>query len=210
MSVVAVRARRSLEQALDEAVREAGSWTLCLLPEVGADDLVTAVQQLLEDVRMVEDGGEVERVPAGPGLPDALRQRAGRGEGAAAAVVLVTGLSDLDDADLARIDLLRARMVPGPTVVAIAAEADVGRLRAAMPNLWSVLGGRVFPVERTAAPVAERCAALAAELQLDEAALLAGVRSGELALDPPVVEWLALLGRGDLLRRRAGEEPGGG
>ena len=149
----------------------------------------------MEDAQAVGDGGSTQIVEAGLGLPDVVRA------GSSGDVVVVVGLERLDQAVLAKLDLRRNRMVGASSLVLVLSEEFVPAVRRWMPNTWSLIGPRGWWVETKDSDldVDERLASLRERFGLTDNQLVAEAERGELPLDPPLVEWLVLLGRGDLL-----------
>lgn len=184
-----------LSRVVAEIEREPGSWTAVYCESGSEDKSAEAVVDAMDDAQAVGEGGSTTMVRAGQDLPDVV-------EGSSSGdVVVVVGLERMDAAALAALDLRRNRMVGGASVVLVMPEGFVPAVRRYMPNTWSLIGPRGWWVESTgsALDVDERLASLRERYGLTDDQLVAEAERGELPLDPPMVEWLVLLGRGDLL-----------
>lgn len=67
------------------------------------------------------------------------------------------------------------------------------------PHLWSLVGAHVFDWAPPALDAEARLASLREETGLGDDDVLTRAEAGTLPADPVFAEWLALLGRGDLL-----------
>ncbi len=117
--------------------------------------------------------------------------------------VVISGLVKMDDAELVRLDLHRNRMLRTEALVFLLGPTDAVRLRQRAPNMASWVGGHWFRLEQASAESLreERLGSLREERGLSDEKLVDGVETGRIDVDPPVAEWLALLGRGDLISR---------
>jgi len=107
---------------------------------------------------------------------------------------------DLTDSDLDTMERERNRIVGTGSVVFLGTEEQLGRVAARAPHCWSLVGPDYWVIEPGAQlDVAARLADLRAQTGLTDAQVLDAVASGRLPADPLWAEWLALLGRGDLL-----------
>lgn len=101
------------------------------------------------------------------------------------------------------IDQGRSRFLRSGATVMILSLKAVGLLEAWAPNLASLVGAKVWAVGDPSAlddyALEARLRALRAWSGKSDAEVIALAKSGELPLDPPYAEWIALLGRGDLL-----------
>jgi hypothetical protein len=84
-------------------------------------------------------------------------------------------------------------------VVLVGDEAALARLAAHAPHLWSLVGAHVFDWAPRALDADARLASLREGTGLSDADVLARAEARTLPADPVFAEWLALLGRGDLL-----------
>ncbi|MCB9762426.1 MAG: hypothetical protein H6739_21695 [Alphaproteobacteria bacterium] len=175
---------------------------------LGQDDVTVLVvsatfgdavlQELEEELAfgLEEEAGEVSSVEGvGPkGIPRILERPAGD-------VVLWTGLEAASDDDLRRLDTARNRLMGGPMLVIVTTEEGAAQLRRHAPNLWSWVGSRCFVVaeQDRGAQLERRLESLREATGLTDEAVITRAQAGELPPDPVFGEWLALLGRGDLV-----------
>jgi hypothetical protein len=99
------------------------------------------------------------------------------------------------------VEAARGRLVAGPNVVIITDDTGARTFAENAPNLWSWVGTRVWThVGRIAtANVDARLESLRAATGQTDSEVLRLAEAGQLNPDPVYAEWLALLGRGDLL-----------
>jgi hypothetical protein len=97
----------------------------------------------------------------------------------------------------------RSRFVAGPRVVFITEPGGAAALARAAPNVWSWIGARLWLSLRLSPEIdaQSRLSALRREFQLTDEDIIARAIGGTLGSDPVSAEWLALLGRGDLIGR---------
>lgn len=118
--------------------------------------------------------------------------------------VVLTGLDDLDEASWTALDINRDGMArQGALLLWLSSEGVLGLCRHA-PNLRSFIGGSIFHLGRDAGIMTEeerqrRLAELAAHYKLDNQQVIQLAEARTLPPEPEFVEWLVLLGRGDLL-----------
>lgn len=121
-------------------------------------------------------------------------------------IVIATGAAQLSADDWRSLDANRSRLQREGTTVLVLNQAGAALLENVAPNLASWVGGRVWRLADGAhAPalspneIEERLAALRAWAGRDDAEVIRLAETGELPRDPEYAEWVALLGRGDLL-----------
>lgn len=120
-------------------------------------------------------------------------------------VLLIAGGDGFSDEDWRRLDLGRSRLARNGTTVLILGERAFGRLEGMAPNLASWIGGAAWrlsePTPLDSVSVSQRLVALRAWSGMNDAEVVEQAEDGVLPNDPSYAEWLALLGRGDLLAR---------
>lgn len=99
------------------------------------------------------------------------------------------------------VEAARGRLVAGPNVVIVTEHAGARAFAENAPNLWSWVGPRVWThVSRIAAAnVDARLESLRAATGQTDSEVIRLAEAKQLNPDPVYAEWLALLGRGDLL-----------
>ena len=113
----------------------------------------------------------------------------------------VTDLRGLSDEALVELDRTRDSRVGSTSQVFLGSAADLSRLARNAPHTWSLVGPDCWTLD----PEADRLDVPARLEQLrtltgwTNEAVLAAAIAGTLPNDPVWAEWLALLGRGDLL-----------
>ena len=116
-------------------------------------------------------------------------------------------ISDLDQADAERwraLDVNRSAWLREGAVVLWLSAAGVTNLCSYAPNIRSIVGGSIFNLgtDGGAMTVAERdqqIADLESHFEMNSAEVIKQAESGVLPSEPHFVEWLVLLGRGDLV-----------
>ena len=116
-------------------------------------------------------------------------------------------ISDLDQADAERwraLDVNRSAWLREGAVVLWLSAAGVTNLCSYAPNIRSIVGGSIFNLgtDGGAMTVAERdqqIADLESHFEMNSAEVIKQAESGVLPTEPHFVEWLVLLGRGDLV-----------
>lgn len=186
-----------LPRIAGEIAREPHCWTLVLCPpgteQATAEELCDELLYPLAEE--VPTPGTPHVLAAEPDVVDRISDLP------VADAALVVGLGLWSEESLRNFDLVRNRMVGGVRVVIVLEAPFAEVARKCLPNVWSLFGPRVWRFERhNALDVAARLAELRSQFGLNDDDLQELIQSGRLALDPPVVEWLALLGRGDLIR----------
>jgi hypothetical protein len=117
---------------------------------------------------------------------------------------LITGLDRCDLDHWRALDINRSGLARrGPIVLWLSAESLTGLCRWA-PNLKSFIGGSMFVAAShggvmTAEERQQRLEQLAAHYRMSGEEVIRRAESGALPTEPQFVEWLVLLGRGDLV-----------
>lgn len=182
----------------DAASMAPDSWVLVVTV---AERLQEASGDLADELRLAlrdEDGGgfcTLVRASSAPGkLVDELAV-------APPGVVLLTGVEGLDDEPIRDLDLRRNRLVGVASFVILTTEPGAEHVARLAPNLWSLVGAKVFRLDLSAGrmDVDARLASLRDAAGFGDDELVHRAVAGELPPDPLFAEWLVLLGRGDLL-----------
>lgn len=114
--------------------------------------------------------------------------------------LVIRGLESATIEQLARFDIDRGRFIDGPTVVLVTTPEGASRLALNAPNLWSWVGSQCFrAVDPKAMDIESRIRSIRTELGISEEELVRRVEGRTIRLDPVLAEWLALIGRGDLI-----------
>nr|WP_128797505.1 hypothetical protein [Corallococcus coralloides] len=178
-----------------------GGWAIVACSEAHVERVA---QELLEEISFLvaDDEGlsatDVQSVPMeadGSAFADALTRLR------LPAVCVVRVSTESWKAVVEFIEASRGRFVGGPCVVLVMSDINVAVLAGSAPNLWSWIGARVWR-HVLGAPgfnIADRLKSLRTETGKSDAEVIALAESGALSPDPVFAEWLALLGRGDLL-----------
>lgn len=185
-----------LSQIADALAGAPGAWGALLVAPDDEGAAADAIVEAIEIAQAVGDGGEVLALA----VRDALAP--GAAPWPSGALVVVSGVCALDDTGLAWLDLSRDRLLAAGGGVLLLPEARIGEVFSRLPNLRSVIGGRVWSFAASAEPtfdVEAALQALRARAGFDDDELIRRAQARELALDPTMVEWLVLLNRGDLL-----------
>lgn len=178
-------------------IRAAHSWIAVLNPHkngpTDCDDLVAELHAFLQlPVRLV---------PLKPVSFDALREALHQPSDDA--VILLAG-ADLEPTDWSSLDLMRSALErDGPVVLWMASDA-VGQLTDFAPNIRSFIGASVFIAGPQGGIMSEeerqsRLKELREHYQTSDDEVLRKAESKEPPPEPEFVEWLVLLGRGDLV-----------
>lgn len=193
-----VSALKGAAEVADAAVMAPDTWAVITAPEAA---LREARDELAEEIRLAlrdgDDGGACTLIhaPDTPGgfIDDLASARPG--------IVLLTGLEELDDGAIRSLDLQRNRLVGRASFVILATEAVAERLARLAPNLWSLVGPKAFRLDQSIGrmDVDARLASMREATGLDDDEVVRRAEAGGLPADPMYAEWLALLGRGDLL-----------
>ena len=177
-------------------IRGSSAWFVVLRPAEEEDALANFVADLSavldQPVRVVRSSGSSFE-----------RLRSELGESACDPVLI----SDLDQADAERwraLDVNRSAWLREGAVVLWLSAAGVTNLCSYAPNIRSIVGGSIFNLgtDGGAMTVAERdqqIADLESHFEMNSAEVIKQAESGVLPSEPHFVEWLVLLGRGDLV-----------
>ena len=118
--------------------------------------------------------------------------------------VVLTGFRDFDPAIWSAWDINRSRLQrPGPTVLWLSS-TELARFSNFAPNLRSFVGGSIFALspsggQLTDAERSQRIQELERHYNLSSHDIVERARAGTLPPEPHIVEWLVLIGRGDLV-----------
>ena len=177
-------------------IRGSSAWFVVLRPVESEDALANFIADLSavldQPVRVVRSSGlSFEK------LRGDLHEPAGD-------PVLIT---DLDEADVERwraLDVNRSAWLREGAVVLWLSAAGVRNLCSYAPNIRSIVGGSIFNLgtdggAMSAAERDQQIADLEAHFGMNSAEVIRQAESGALPTDPHFVEWLVLLGRGDLV-----------
>lgn len=99
------------------------------------------------------------------------------------------------------LDERRNRFVGGPTVILLVEPGGKGELARMAPNLDSWIGSNVWsdPTELPSFDTEQRLRSIREHMKQSDEDVLKAAEARQLPMDPVYAEWLALLGRGDLL-----------
>jgi hypothetical protein len=88
-------------------------------------------------------------------------------------------------------------------VVVVGRPTDLDRFASLAPHVWSWIGPEVWRLDDDAGrfDATERLESFRASTGLTDQQVVARAEAGQLPADPTWAEWLALLGRGDLVGR---------
>jgi hypothetical protein len=177
-------------------IRGSSAWFVVLRPAEEGDALANFVADLSavldQPVRLVQSfGSSFEQ------LRNDLTESAGD-------PVLIP---DLDQADAERwraLDVNRSAWLREGAVVLWLSAAGVTNLCSYAPNIRSIVGGSIFNLRTygeamTAAERDQQIADLESHFGMSSAEVIRQAESGVLPTEPHFVEWLVLLGRGDLV-----------
>ncbi len=120
-------------------------------------------------------------------------------------ISIVSGL-DLDSEAWRRLDAMRSRLGGRAPVVAVIDRASADKMAASAPNILSWAGGAVFELQPeeerlSQAERDDRLTALRDAFGLTDAEVIKQAQEHLISPEPEFSEWLALLGRGDLIDR---------
>ena len=178
-------------------LRGAHAWVVVLKPE----EVSAPTLESLHDELEVYLGGPVRILDARE-LPIAdLCQRL---QTPPEDVVVLTGLDSFDERRWQALDVKRDGMARQGALVLWLSPTGVQGLCGHAPNLRSFIGGSIFLLGPDGGIMTEeerqrRLDDLAAHYKLDNQRVIQLAEARELPPDPEFVEWLVLLGRGDLL-----------
>jgi hypothetical protein len=177
-------------------IRGSSAWFVVLRPAEEADTLANFVADLSavldQPVRVIHGlGSSYEKLRSELNEP-------------VADTVLIP---DLDQADAERwraLDVNRSAWLREGAVVLWLSAAGVSNLCSYAPNLRSFVGGSIFNLgpeggAMTAAERDQQIADLESHFEMSSAEVIKQAESGVLPSEPHFVEWLVLLGRGDLV-----------
>jgi hypothetical protein len=122
--------------------------------------------------------------------------------------VVVTGLGALSSEEWGTLDLARSELERAGEVVLVMSSEAAGLFARSAIHLFSWVGGFVWPVDldeerrRDAVAMERRLASLRHQFGMTDEEVVKKYRDGTLSAEPEFAEWLALLGRGDLLAPR--------
>ena len=177
-------------------IRGSSAWFVVLRPaedgealENFAAGLAAVLDQLVRVVRTV--GSSFEK------LRGELNESAGD-------PVLIPDLNQADAERWRVLDVNRSAWLREGAVVLWLSAAGVTNLCSYAPNIRSIVGGSIFNLgtDGGAMTVAERdqqIADLESHFEMNSAEVIKQAESGVLPSEPHFVEWLVLLGRGDLV-----------
>lgn len=114
--------------------------------------------------------------------------------------VVQAGASNLSSA-IGFVEASRGRLVSGPTIALVTDEEGARAVAVNAPNIWSWVGSRMWHDVKgiTAADIDARLKSLREATGRTDQEIVGLAEAGQLSPDPIYAEWLALLGRGDLL-----------
>jgi hypothetical protein len=118
--------------------------------------------------------------------------------------VLITDLGEADAERWRALDVNRSAWLREGAVVLWLSAVGVTNLCSYAPNIKSIVGGSIFHLGSdggvmTAAERDQQIADLESHFGMNSAEVIRQAESGVLPTDPHFVEWLVLLGRGDLV-----------
>lgn len=163
----------------------AGQWFALRTGGAAPEDVAEALQIALE-AQGADSVQHIEGLPADP---------------AATGIVITTLRDGVAAEEWRALDLARSRWTGGPTVVFVLGPAGWHDLCAEAPDLASWMRQKVWlwKPERDAMDVDSRLGSLRAHFRLTDAAVVTMAVTGKLPAEPAFAEWIALLGRGELL-----------
>ena len=202
--------RRGLAEIADDTALVAGSWTIVvngdehrqapidgLLDEL-RDELLFALEGEQADGQQADgESAEVDSLEVDGDIA-ALIQRVASGR---TGDVVLASIRQLDPASWQRLDAARTRFEAGPRVVLVMDASSRDALARNAPHLWSWIVPRVFEIDPDVGrlDVEARLASLREGTGLSDEEVIRRARHGDLPPDPIFAEWLALLGRGELI-----------
>jgi hypothetical protein len=193
--------RLTLPQFALRAVARAinGDWLVLVAPDAYSEAVGAG---LLSELKSLAGTNMHPALLTNPDGARALGDRLAR-EGKRVAVI-VTGIDGFSSDEWAHLDVLRSRLSrSGPTIL-IVSRAAVEAMAEAAPNILSWIGGSIWEANLEGEGLTEaarqaRLADLRAWSRITDEELIRRAESGELGREPEFVEWLALLGRSDLV-----------
>ena len=177
-----------------------GVWFSLLVPEA---EIAYAAKCLADEI---ESAGDTAVSQLESSSSDA-RDLADRVKRAGTAILVVSGLERLSDAEWRHLDLLRSRFQRDQAVVLVLGKRAFEALMRGAPNLASWLGGSTWQWDANATALSDeekekRLQAIREWTSMSDAEVLVLAEHHRLPAEPEYAEWLVLLGRGELLERR--------
>jgi hypothetical protein len=119
------------------------------------------------------------------------------------AAVRLLRLAQWTDDQIRALDSNRTALVGGPPTMLVGLDTDLARFAMLAPHIWSWVGPDLWDLDETEGvlDVEARLRSLREGTGLTNDEVLARAERGELPAEPLWAEWLALLGRGDLVGR---------
>jgi len=119
-------------------------------------------------------------------------------------VLILTGLESYVQSDWRALDVNRSRLVRSGPIVLWLSFAGLTQLCKHAPNLRSFIGGSIFTLSHSGEAMTERerlerISELESHYNRTSEELIQQATTRELPPEPEFVEWLVLLGRGDLV-----------
>ena len=168
--------------------------------EVSPESFSAIANELAEELRWQDEVGEHVPVRVKMGIEGghALTDWLTEGTPASIAIVMLT-TEELANT-IACLDADRNRLLYGPRVI-IVTQPGGGRVVSSAQNLWSWVGGRYWP-HVSGIPTVDTDARLQGFREFtgfSDADIVTAAENGSLNPDPIFAEWLALIGRGELI-----------
>ncbi len=162
-------------------------------------------RSVVEDLRQelsIQTGSALLAIEKDEGGLDNVLERV---RTAAEPVVVISGLEKWSDHDFSALDINRSRLETGAFVIFAVDLETAARLLDRAPNLRSIIGANVFIWAPDAArmlpgEIDVRLQQLRDHYGKSDDEILSEASAGALSPEPQFVEWLILLGRGDLVR----------
>ncbi len=119
-------------------------------------------------------------------------------------VIVISGLEQWSDHDFSALDINRSRLETGAFVIFAVDLETAARLLDRAPNIRSLIGANVFiwapdPARMLPGEIEVRLRQLRDHYGKSDDEILDEASAGTLSPEPQFVEWLILLGRGDLV-----------
>lgn len=172
-------------------------WSALIVPQPAAAARIA--RELTEEIRGLTDlsVAEVSGKEGATALAEGVR-------GAAAEVVICSGLERYPEAEWRHVELLRSQLQAPRAKVFVLSRSALAKLERYAPGVTSFLGADVWQVDEQAdvlnsAQREARLQALRGQFGKTDDEVCALAERGELPVDPVFAEWLILLDRGDLL-----------
>jgi hypothetical protein len=183
-------------RAVSRAVK--GDWLALVVPERTSE---TAAARLLSELRSLGKIHVASEVLSHPANARDLQERLAHERKHVAVVIASVQFSS---EEWAHLDLLRSRLGrSGPTILILSRDS-VEVMAESAPNILSWIGGSIWEADLDSDELSEakrqgRLSDLRAWSRITDQELIRRAESGELGREPEFVEWLALLGRSDLV-----------